>query len=177
MVDIKPQKEFNLNEETKLNELAPLVALGARMAASAAVKKAVSPPPPPPQQKEVAMGRVKKKPLAPIPALKKANINLKHIDNPVYHLGLESSKTFLEKSLLSVEAILVITKKRLLSKNHTSITKALSISKLFLINHLLAFIYVKFKSNFENNLLSKKPSLFYFDLYRLCYLCYIDKNS
>ena len=40
--------------------------------------------------------------------LKKANINLKHIDNPVYHLGLESSKTFLEKSLLSVEAILVM---------------------------------------------------------------------
>lgn len=32
-------------EETKLNELAPLVALGARMAARAAVKKAVSPPP------------------------------------------------------------------------------------------------------------------------------------
>ena len=109
--------------------------------------------------------------------LKKANINLKHIDNPVYHLGLESSKTFLEKSLLSVEAILVITKKRFLSKNYTSITKALSISKLFLINHLLAFFYVKFKSNFENNLLSKKPSLFYFDLYRLCYLCYLDKNS
>ncbi len=65
-------------EETKLNELAPLVALGARMAASAAVKKAVSPPPPPPQQKEVAMGRVKKKPLAPIPALKKANIKHTH---------------------------------------------------------------------------------------------------
>ena len=65
-------------EETKLNELAPLVALGARMAARAAVKKAVSPPPPPPEQKEVAMGRVKKKPLAPIPALKKANIKHTH---------------------------------------------------------------------------------------------------
>lgn len=108
--------------------------------------------------------------------LKKCNINLFHIDNPVYHLGLDTSKEFIEKSLLSVQAILTLTKNGLLPKNHTLITKVFYTSKLVLFNHVLSFIYNKFKHNFEKNLLSNKPSLFYFDLYRLCYLCYIDKK-
>ena len=94
----------------------------------------------------------------------------------MYHLGLDTSKEFIEKSLLSVQAILTLTKNSLLPKNHTLVTKVFYTSKLVLFNHVLSFIYNKFKHNFEKNLLSNKPSLFYFDLYRLCYLCYIDKK-
>ena len=107
--------------------------------------------------------------------LKKHKINLLHIDNPVYHLGLESSKTFLKKSLQSTESLLLIIKKGLLSYNSTLITRVFKICKVLMLNHLLAYFYKRFKIKFEHNLLSGEPSLFAFDLYRLCYLCYIDK--
>ncbi len=109
--------------------------------------------------------------------LKKAKINLEHINNPVYHLGLDTSEGFLEKSLQSVEALQDLIKDGLMSSNHTLITKAFGVSKMTLTNHLLAFAFKKYKHKFEQNLLSGKPSLFIFDLYRLCYLCFIDKKK
>jgi glycosyltransferase involved in cell wall biosynthesis len=109
--------------------------------------------------------------------LEKQKINLLHIHNPVYHLGLETSKEYLEKSLLSNDSLLIFIKKGLLSYNYTLITKVFKICKILMLNHLLVYLYKTFKTKFEYNLLSEKPSLFVFDLYRLCYLCYIDKTS
>ena len=109
--------------------------------------------------------------------LKKAEKHLTHIDNPVYHLGLDSSKEFLEKSLLSIDSLLLLIKKGLIPSKHTLITKVFSISKILLLNNLFVYFYKTFKVKFERNLLSEKPSLFIFDLYRLCYLCFIDKKQ
>ncbi|MCP4971864.1 MAG: glycosyltransferase [Arcobacter sp.] len=109
--------------------------------------------------------------------LKKAEKHLTHIDNPVYHLGLDTSKEFLEKSLLSIDSLLLLIKKGLISSKHTLITNVFSISKIFLLNNLFAFMHKTFKVKFERNLLSEKPSLFVFDLSRLCYLCFIDKKK
>lgn len=109
--------------------------------------------------------------------LMKANITLEHIDNPVYHCGLENSKVFLEKSLQSVEGLLELINNGLLPSKHAFLSRVYKISKLTFTNHFLAFIYKKHKAEFENNLLSLKPCLFLFDLYRLCYLCYLDKTK
>lgn len=107
--------------------------------------------------------------------LEKHKINITHINNPVYHFGLETSKVFLEKSLLSNDSLLIFIKQGLISYNYTLITRVFKICKVLMLNHLLAYMYNAFKTKFEDNLLSGKPSLFVFDLYRLCYLC--DKDS
>lgn len=109
--------------------------------------------------------------------LKKNHINITHIDNPVYHLGLEKSEVFLKKSRDSIEGLLEIIKSGLMPANHVLISKAHRLSKLFFTHKILSYIYTKHREYLERNLLSENPSLFLFDLYRLCYLCYLDNSK
>ncbi|MBU2919953.1 glycosyltransferase family 2 protein [Winogradskyella psychrotolerans] len=109
--------------------------------------------------------------------LKEQNIEIEHIENPVYHLGIENSETFLQKSLDSVEAINLFVKQDLLPSDYTKITKVYASIKNNRISKLLSAIYVKHENTFRKNLLGKKPSLKFFDLYRLTYYCYINSKK
>lgn len=98
-------------------------------------------------------------------------VTVEHIENPVYHLGLESSEIFMKKSEESVVGLKYLTDNSLLSENYIRIAKM-----HYTIKHLgllpiarLSFKIVK--KSFNKNLLGGNPSLFIFDLYRLGYLC------
>ena len=106
--------------------------------------------------------------------LKIAKINVLHVDNPVFHLGLDMSEEFIKKSLESIDSLLFLTKNNLLPLNHTKITKVFTLIKKIHLNTLLAYVYKKHNIFFTKNLLSKKPTLFILDLYRLSYLCFKD---
>ena len=108
--------------------------------------------------------------------LKEHKIKIEHIENPVYHLGIESSEAFLQKSLDSVKAIDLFVKQDLLPSNYTRITKVYTAIKNKGISNILSSIYLKYESSFRKNLLSKKPSLKIFDLYRLTYYCYLNSK-
>ncbi|MBU2939653.1 glycosyltransferase family 2 protein [Lacinutrix sp. C3R15] len=105
--------------------------------------------------------------------LKLKKIKVEHIKNPTYHLGLEKSSMFLKKSIESVDALHLFLEQNLIPKNYTLITRVFFKLKGLKLHYLFAFIYKNFKSSFEKNLLSKKPSLYIFDLYRLSYLCFL----
>ena len=109
--------------------------------------------------------------------LKQREVKVEHIENPVYHLGIESSEEFLQKSLDSVKAIDLFVKQNLLPANYTRITKVYAAIKNNGISNILASIYIKYESNFRKNLLGKKPSLKIFDLYRLTYYCYLNSKK
>ncbi|WP_055443070.1 glycosyltransferase family 2 protein [Lacinutrix himadriensis] len=105
--------------------------------------------------------------------LKLKQIKIEHIENPTYHLGLEESSLFLKKSIESVDALHLFLKQNLIPKDYTLITKVFFKLKKVKLHYMFAFIYKVFKGSFDKNLLSKKPSLYLFDLYRLSYLCYL----
>ncbi|WP_298422863.1 glycosyltransferase family 2 protein [uncultured Kordia sp.] len=109
--------------------------------------------------------------------LKHKEVHMTHIHNPVYHLGLDTSKGFIQKSMESVEVLILFMKNNLIEPNDILITKVFSRVKKFGLNHLLSIMYTWFGKLFEKNLLSKNPSMFIFDLYRLTYLCYLDKRQ
>ncbi|MFK7748733.1 MAG: glycosyltransferase family 2 protein [Kordia sp.] len=106
--------------------------------------------------------------------LKHAEVHLTHIDNPVYHLGLDTSKEFIRKSMESVEVLILFLKNGLIEHNDILITKVFKRVKTFGINRILSLLYRWFGKRFEKNLLSNNPSMFVFDFYRLTYLCYLD---
>lgn len=105
------------------------------------------------------------------------NIVVRHIDNPVVHLGLESNDEFLRKTKEGIKNL-----KRIMSINGNTkkliddITllsyykriKQLKLTKFF------SYIYLKNESRLTKNLLSSKPNLIIFDLYKLGYLCSLD---
>lgn len=106
--------------------------------------------------------------------LRQHNVLVKHIDNPTYHLGIEDSKTFIKKSLESVVAINLFIKNDLIDPNYTLISRTYKTINKFRLGFIFSFIYKRFKPNFEKNLLSNSPSLFIFDIYRLCYYCHLN---
>jgi glycosyltransferase involved in cell wall biosynthesis len=109
--------------------------------------------------------------------LKQKKIPIIHIENPVYHLGLEDSEVFLKKAIESQDAMNIFLEKDLIDIKYTAITKAIYRLKKTKFNRLFSISHPYTKKIFIANLLSKKPSLFIFDLYKLSYLCYISKNE
>lgn len=102
--------------------------------------------------------------------LSQAKIKVEHIDNPVYHLGLDTSEIFLKKSEESVVGLKYLLDNNLLSPDYIKIAKVYCGIKKSGLKRLMAFFYKCTGGLFRKNLIGAKPSLFIFDLYRLGYL-------
>ncbi|MEO7977146.1 glycosyltransferase [Flavobacterium sp.] len=98
-------------------------------------------------------------------------IEVLHIENPIYHLGLETNQIFFEKSLKAVES-----RKQFLincpeiKKISPLIKKYKTIKQYHLLPTAILFFKI-FEPYLKRRILSKKPNLFCFDIYRLGYIC------
>lgn len=108
--------------------------------------------------------------------LKRENIAIAHIENPAYHLNLESSAIFLEKFHSSLQNLKQVLDKGIINAEDTALTRIYSKLKRFYLVKPAAFAFGLFKKAFTKNLLSKTPSLFIFDVYRLGYFCQINSR-
>ncbi|PTM10082.1 MAG: glycosyl transferase [Bacteroidetes bacterium] len=103
--------------------------------------------------------------------LKEHNIPIKHINNEVYHLGLDNNKKFLEKTRKAVEALNYVNKFQKIKTHNISLLRAYKTLKFMRLKKPCAWFYKKFKTKLEIQLTGANPNLFLFDLYRLGYLC------
>jgi len=109
--------------------------------------------------------------------LKEAKIPILHIENPVYHLGIESSKEFLKKSIESVEGALYFKKHQLIDTSYIKILSFHQILKKLNLDHGITYLPKQSLRRIEKNLLGSRPSLGLFDLYRLYHLIQLEKNA
>lgn len=105
--------------------------------------------------------------------LKLNNIKVAHIDNEVYHLGIDDNLTYLEKTKKAVEALSYISKFKKIKKHDITLLKAYRVLKVLGLKKFFGGIILKYNRKIEANLLGGQPSLFIFDLYRLGYFCRI----
>ncbi|WP_281240341.1 glycosyltransferase family 2 protein [Flavobacterium praedii] len=103
--------------------------------------------------------------------LETKNIKISHIDNPTFHLNLETSILFLEKTRTAIENLVYIVNSDKFSTIDSKINSAYIILKKLKLVTITTFIFKKTESKIIVNLLSKNPSLFLFDLYKLGYYC------
>lgn len=108
--------------------------------------------------------------------LKRENANVLHIDNPVIHLGLETSTAYLKKSLKALETLCNLEKKDQSFNNFTSLQQTHSKLKKYFALPLFNFGFTLIEPFVEKNLKSTKPSLLLFDLYRLNHYNKLKKN-
>lgn len=98
-------------------------------------------------------------------------IEVLHIENPIYHFGLENNQIFFEKSLKAVES-----RKRFeancseIEKISPLIKKYKTIKRLGLLP-ISTLLFKISKPILKKRILNKNPSLFCFDIYRLGYIC------
>ncbi len=107
-------------------------------------------------------------------ALKKAGIPVTHIDNPLFHMGLEPATTFLDKTSESMNNLW--RSYRLTGKDPVY-ARMVTILETYLTLRKwgLAFIFrnasVLLAKPAERHLKGSQPKLRVFDLYKLCKLC------
>lgn len=103
--------------------------------------------------------------------LKKNNFNISRIENPTFHLNLETSEVFLNKTKIALENLVFLYNSKKISKEDSKIIKAFKLLKKLNLTNFSAFIFRKNQIKIERNLFSENPSLFLFDLYKLGYFC------
>lgn len=107
--------------------------------------------------------------------LKKNKIKILHVENPVYHLGLETNEIFLEKSLNSINSRKRMVKNGVLNPENTKITALAKKITTYKLAGIISALFPLVEKFLKKNILSKNPSLVYYDLYRLGY--YFKKET
>ncbi|MBZ4034439.1 glycosyltransferase [Flavobacterium sp. 17A] len=105
--------------------------------------------------------------------LKSNEIKIEHIENPVFHLNLETSIAFLNKTKTALENLAFLNTQNKISVNESRIIASFELLKTVRLLSVFSFIFRKSESKIERNLLSEKPSLFLFDIYKLGYFCFL----
>ena len=105
--------------------------------------------------------------------LESNGIFVKHIDNPTYHLNLETSLQFLSKTKIALENLAFLVDSKKITEQNSRLFLSYETLRKFKLTALFRFLYLKTESKITTNLLSQKPSLFLFDLYKLGYFCTI----
>ena len=109
--------------------------------------------------------------------LKSNGKKIKHIDNQVYHLGLEKNDSYLSKKEEAASTYLKLLRNGSISAEDNSLLSYFSIVKRYHLNYTLSTFYKFFKSPLRRNLLGDNPNITLLQLYRLSYMCYIDLNT
>jgi glycosyltransferase involved in cell wall biosynthesis len=102
------------------------------------------------------------------------NITVFHIDNPTFHLNLETSTQFLTKTEIALKNLVLLIQTNRIKVNESKIIATfLWVKKLRLVQ-LTAWLFQQTKTVTTKNLLSDNPSLLFFDWYKLGYLCLLQ---
>jgi hypothetical protein len=109
--------------------------------------------------------------------LMQKNVAVKHIDNPVYHLGIDTFEIAIKKEHESLAALKYLLESGLLPVDYLKIGRYYSAIRKFGFCKLLSAFNKSSKPALFTNLRSKNPSLLVFDLYRLSYLCTLKTPS
>ena len=107
--------------------------------------------------------------------MKKNKINILHIENPLYHVGLETADEFLNKTKEGIYNLLYIMQRYPYATEKIKLVKYYGMVNLPLIKPLLIFILNALKNKIYTNIVSASPNLFLFDLFKLSIM--LTKNN
>lgn len=108
--------------------------------------------------------------------LEKNKIKINHIENPIYHLKLDTSIDFITKFHSSLKNLKKIYDCKIIHYKDTEITRVYFWINRFKLEIFFTFLFYVFKNLLIKNLVSNSPSIFIFDLYRLGYFCKINSK-
>lgn len=112
--------------------------------------------------------------------LKQLGITIKHIDNPVFHDGIEPNVTFIAKTKVGIENLIYLywnTNNRKDFAHHVKLVKYYRIIYSMGLVRIVAWCYRVGESRLLKSLNKKEPNLKLFDVFKLGYLCNISIKS
>lgn len=111
--------------------------------------------------------------------LSQRNINVIHIDNPLYHIGIDTNKEYLQKTGQGVENLKILMEspdsKELIS--HMRLLRYYRIFKQTRTVFVVFAVYFLLRGWILRNLNSGHPNMALFNFYKLGYLCSLKYNK
>ena len=109
--------------------------------------------------------------------LKRKGISIKHINNPLIHIGLEENKHFISKTRKGIDNLNYL----ISNYEYPELFEDIKLLKVYKRTQGISFIiklyFLFFQKITEINLCGSMPSLKLFDLYKLGYLHSINKKN
>lgn len=109
--------------------------------------------------------------------LKKNDISMRFIDNPVIHDSEDSADLFTMKTETAIKNLIVLISSGKISPKANKITRVYDYLLKLKLDALVAFLFSKTRSLLKRNFRSSHPSLFLFDFYRLGYYCSLKNQE
>lgn len=103
--------------------------------------------------------------------LMKNRISIKHIENPVFHYGLDELEVAIKKEHESLMALKNLVEKKLLPTDYVKISQLHAAIKLYKMKSVVSVSFKIIKPLLLKNISGSNPSLVLFDIYRIGYLC------
>lgn len=108
--------------------------------------------------------------------LQQNNISIIQIENAAFHLQLENSEVFLEKTKQSLGNLKLLIDRNVFTDDNTSLIKTYRLISKMGLRSAVAFVFKKCEGVLNRNLLSERPSLTLFLLYKLGYFCQLNSR-
>ena len=102
-------------------------------------------------------------------ALSKRHIAIRHIDNPLRHIGLESNERFLEKTRAALHNLATMEESM---QGHSTLLAIYNLLHSMKLDGCVARWFVRREQQFISRLTGPNPSLRLFFLYKLGYYCW-----
>ncbi|MCH4551345.1 glycosyltransferase family 2 protein [Aestuariibaculum lutulentum] len=106
--------------------------------------------------------------------LKKHHASVYHIDNPVLHNDVDLNTVYYVKTQKALNNLNSIYRTGIIDPNFVTFLNIFISLKKFKLNYLFAGFHVIFDGLLKYNLISRRPYLFLFDLFRITYFSYIN---
>jgi glycosyltransferase involved in cell wall biosynthesis len=103
------------------------------------------------------------------------DISVEHIDNTTYHLGLETSQQYLDKTKIALKNLVTLQSENKIDTQNMKIIRVISFLKTIKATSIISKLYELFEKTILKNLTSDNPSLLVFDFFRIGFLCKLNQ--
>lgn len=103
-------------------------------------------------------------------------IKVLHINNEVYHNGLENNRTYIKKSEESITTLLWMKNEKRIIQHNNKLLSLYNKFKTFKLNYILEALYLLLGNSMKNNLMSTSPNIYLLQIYKLLYISHKDLN-
>lgn len=108
--------------------------------------------------------------------LKVKNSKVLHIDNEVFHLGIEDNAIYLNKTKQAVETLHQLHRASKITDSDNDLLELFKTLKTYKLHLVFGLLYKWFHKSIEEQLTGKNPSITLLQVYKLSYICYLDRN-
>jgi len=99
-----------------------------------------------------------------------------HIDNQVYHVGIEKSEVFINKTEQAIKTLLELDKSKHINNSQNSLLNLFSKLKVYKLTGVFNTFYRLFGNTIKRSLLGNNPSITLLQLYKISYMCHAHKK-